>query len=178
MSRGFDPSDCSSKPLVSYQINRQLSGWILPPLVIRAVGAHRKATTYRKIGTTNKRSADERDVRIGQRLRTRRMELKISQQELGQVLGVSFQQIQKYEKGVNRVGAARLVQLAEALDTNTGYFIGELEKGRGHESEFGEFMATREGVAIIEAMMTIDEERVRRLVIDIARALGELCKAA
>ncbi|MBR0884805.1 helix-turn-helix domain-containing protein, partial [Bradyrhizobium liaoningense] len=163
---------------VSYQINRQLSGWILPPLVIRAVGAHRKATTYRKIGTTNKRSADERDVRIGQRLRTRRMELKISQQELGQVLGVSFQQIQKYEKGVNRVGAARLVQLAEALDTNTGYFIGELEKGRGHESEFGEFMATREGVAIIEAMMTIDEERVRRLVIDIARALGELCKAA
>ena len=138
----------------------------------------RKAAAYRKIGNTNKRSADERDVRIGQRLRTRRMELKISQLELGDVLGVSFQQIQKYEKGVNRIGAARLVQLAEALDTNTEYFIGELEKGRGHESEFGEFLATREGVAIVEAMISIDEGRVRRLIIDIARTLGDICKAA
>lgn len=138
----------------------------------------RKAAASRKISNTNKRSADERDVRIGQRLRTRRMELKISQQELGNVLGVSFQQIQKYEKGVNRLGAARLVQLAEALDTNTEYFIGELEKGRGHESAFGEFLATREGVAIVEAMITIDEERVRRLIIDIARTLGDICKAA
>src|ERR1700684_2409882 len=49
--RGFDPSDCSSKPLVSYQINRQLSGWILPPLVIRAVGAHRRAS-HRPAGST------------------------------------------------------------------------------------------------------------------------------
>ncbi|MCP1761913.1 helix-turn-helix domain-containing protein [Bradyrhizobium japonicum] len=138
----------------------------------------RKTGAYRKRNGSNKRAADENDVRIGQRLRTRRMEMKISQSELGAVLGVSFQQIQKYEKGVNRIGASRLVQIAEALETNTEYFIGELESGRGHENEFGSFMATREGVAIIEAMMTINEDRVRRLVIDIARTLGDLCKAA
>ncbi|WP_051003000.1 helix-turn-helix domain-containing protein [Bradyrhizobium elkanii] len=121
------------------------------------------------------RSANESDALIGQRLRTRRMELKISQSELGDALGVSFQQVQKYEKGVNRVGAARLAEIAEVLDTNVDYFIGDLSAGRPHESKLGEFIATRDGIAISEAMMNIPQEKVRRVVIDLARRLRELC---
>jgi transcriptional regulator with XRE-family HTH domain len=61
------------------------------------------------------RSVTPLDTLIGQRIRTRRMEMKISQQELGELLGVSFQQIQKYENGANRISFSRLVQIARAL---------------------------------------------------------------
>ncbi|WLA75039.1 helix-turn-helix transcriptional regulator [Bradyrhizobium diazoefficiens] len=132
----------------------------------------------RKRGEHGTRSANANDALIGQRLRTRRMELKISQAELGDALGVSFQQIQKYEKGVNRVGAARLAQIAEALKTSIEYFIGDLSSGRPHESKLGEFMATRDGIAITEAMMNIPQEKVRRVVIDLARRLREVCEEA
>ena len=62
------------------------------------------------------RSAGKPDIELGKRIRLRRVEQKISQAELGDKLGVSFQQVQKYEKGVNRVGAARLQAIATALD--------------------------------------------------------------
>src|SRR6266850_183054 len=62
------------------------------------------------------RSAGKPDIELGKRIRLRRVEQKISQAELGDKLGVSFQQVQKYEKGVNRVGAARLQQIATAID--------------------------------------------------------------
>jgi transcriptional regulator with XRE-family HTH domain len=68
------------------------------------------------------RSAGKPDIELGKRIRLRRVEQKISQAELGDKLGVSFQQVQKYEKGVNRVGAARLQQIATALDVPVTFF--------------------------------------------------------
>ena len=70
------------------------------------------------------RSAGKPDIELGKRIRLRRVEQKISQAELGDKLGVSFQQVQKYEKGVNRVGAGRLTKIAEVLGIDVGTFFG------------------------------------------------------
>jgi DNA-binding transcriptional regulator YiaG len=70
----------------------------------------------------NQRSAGKPDVELGKRIRLRRVEIDISQSALADKLGVSFQQVQKYEKGVNRVGAARLQQVATALDVPITFF--------------------------------------------------------
>lgn len=78
------------------------------------------------------RSADKEDVFIGSRVRARRIELDITQEELAQKLGISFQQVQKYEKGVNRVGAARLHAICDALHVPMGYFFeGQKKSGKG-----------------------------------------------
>jgi transcriptional regulator with XRE-family HTH domain len=80
------------------------------------------------------RSAGKPDIELGKRIRLRRVEQKISQAELGDKLGVSFQQVQKYEKGVNRVGAARLQQIATALDVPVTFFYDGDDKAREVES--------------------------------------------
>lgn len=72
----------------------------------------------------NKRGVGKDDAQIGGRLRAMRIDRKMSQQELGEALGVSFQQIQKYEKGVNRVSAARLNQIAQVLKTTPQMLAG------------------------------------------------------
>src|SRR5450631_4196373 len=82
----------------------------------------------------NQRSAGKPDVELGKRIRLRRVEQHISQTELGDKLGVSFQQVQKYEKGVNRVGAARLQQIATALDVPITFFYSGDGKAREVES--------------------------------------------
>jgi len=115
---------------------------------------------------------------IGQRLRSRRIQQKVSQSELGTSLKppVSFQQIQKYEKGINRIGSARLVDIARVLETTSDYFLGDLGGPRRRRSQsdedFAGFMASKDGVAIIEAMLAIEKIDVRRSVIDLARKLG------
>ena len=79
------------------------------------------------------RSAGKPDIEMGKRIRLRRVEQKISQAEFGEKLGVSFQQVQKYEKGVNRVGAARLQQIATALNVPVTFFYdsdGKIAKSR------------------------------------------------
>src|SRR5258708_2779669 len=93
-----------------------------------------KKTT--KIGAAKyhkQRSAGKPDKEMGRRLRLRRVEQKMSQNELGDKLGVSFQQVQKYEKGVNRIGAARLEQIATALEVPVTFFYGT---GNPKETEF------------------------------------------
>jgi len=115
------------------------------------------------------------DRTIGLRLRARRLEQHVSQDALAQKLGVSFQQVQKYEKGVNRVGSARLVEIARILEVDTAYFLGDLNgNGNGKQtatvSRFAEFMATPDGLAINEAMIKLSEAH-RRGVIDLARTL-------
>lgn len=67
----------------------------------------------------------EMDIRVGQRIRARRISIEMSQEKLGDALGLTFQQVQKYEKGTNRVGASRMAQIAEALGVSIGYLFGE-----------------------------------------------------
>jgi transcriptional regulator with XRE-family HTH domain len=71
---------------------------------------------------------DPVDAHIGQRIKSRRVMLGLSQEKLGEILGLTFQQIQKYERGTNRVSASRLHHISQALDTNTGFFYEDLPK--------------------------------------------------
>ena len=120
------------------------------------------------------RGVTKMDGVIGNRLRARRLEMHISQSELAEALGVSFQQVQKYEKGVNRIGSSRLVQIANHLQVDTAYFLDGLQTGGGKDrataSRFAQFMATKDGVDINEAMLKLSDAH-RRGVIDLARSL-------
>jgi transcriptional regulator with XRE-family HTH domain len=113
------------------------------------------------------------DKIIGNRLRARRLELHISQSELADKVGVSFQQVQKYEKGINRIGAGRLSQIASVLETEMPYFMGDLVDAKRPPplSKLASFMATKEGVDINEAMMRLDAPH-RKAVIALARTLA------
>ncbi|MEG3619342.1 helix-turn-helix transcriptional regulator [Magnetovibrio sp. PR-2] len=73
-----------------------------------------------------KEAPDPIDLHVGQRLKARRVGLRISQSEIGKALGVTFQQIQKYENGANRVGASNLFKLSQALNVNVGYFFEDM----------------------------------------------------
>jgi transcriptional regulator with XRE-family HTH domain len=98
----------------------------------------------------NARKVQDSDIAIGERIRARRNEM--NQEDLGCALGVSFQQIQKYEKGVNRLSSGRLIQLASALQCSVTDLIGGGEKGSVKSTPFSRYAASKEGVAIINAM--------------------------
>lgn len=73
-----------------------------------------------------KEAPDPIDIHVGQRIKTRRVGLRISQTEIGNALGVTFQQVQKYENGANRVGASNLYKMAQALDVEVSYFYEDM----------------------------------------------------
>jgi transcriptional regulator with XRE-family HTH domain len=100
------------------------------------------------------------------------MEMGLSQNELGEKLGVSFQQIQKYEKGVNRVSSSSLIKIADVLKTTTSQLLDS--HGDTTPSAYGEFMMTREGPMLLEAMIAIDDVALRRVVVTLARELANL----
>jgi transcriptional regulator with XRE-family HTH domain len=120
------------------------------------------------------RSSTPADALIGNRLRQRRLELHVSQIQLAAQLGISFQQVQKYEKGTNRVNAGRLNQIAAFLKTDIGHFMGDLGDGKKRPapiSPLAAFLTTRDGVAINEAMINLGVEH-RRAVIRLAQTLA------
>jgi transcriptional regulator with XRE-family HTH domain len=122
----------------------------------------------------NSYSAAEIDVLIGERVRSRRLQAKVSQAVLGEALGITLQQIQKYETGANRIGCGRLLKIAEVLDCDVAEFYESINDGRSAASTpFSRFMATKDGVAIIEAMLKIENQDLRRMVIEIAEKFAE-----
>lgn len=115
------------------------------------------------------RRSGKPEIEMGQRIRLRRVEVGISQQELGTKLGVSFQQVQKYEKGVNRVGAARIEQIAKVLDVPVTYFFGDGQEGQGinstkHQSEIESllFLDSKFTLRLLRAYTAIDDLVVQR----------------
>jgi transcriptional regulator with XRE-family HTH domain len=127
----------------------------------------------RKPMKITKRGTTPVDGVVGNRIRARRMEMHYSQQQVADALGLSFQQVQKYEKGVNRVGVARLGEIAKFLDCDMRYFMGDLDgKKAGTVSRYAKFMATKDGVDIVEAMMKIENPAMRKGVIALARILA------
>jgi transcriptional regulator with XRE-family HTH domain len=120
------------------------------------------------------RGVGQTDKVLGQRIRGRRLERSMSQTELGEKLGVTFQQIQKYEKGSNRVSTVRLAEIAKVLETDIAFFIGDLGPGKptAQASRFEEFMATRDGADIVEAMIKLTNPLMRRSVIELTRKLS------
>lgn len=129
------------------------------------------------------------DVHVGQRLRLRRTLLGLSQEKLGEALGLTFQQIQKYERGTNRIGASRLYDLARVLDIDIGYFFDEMTdevshrspgqiRGMAAEGEELPFqkdpMARRETLELVRAYYKIEETTVRKRLLDMAKTLGKV----
>jgi transcriptional regulator with XRE-family HTH domain len=123
---------------------------------------------------SRRQSSTDVDVLVGERIRSRRIQARMSQAKLGEAIGVTFQQIQKYEKGTNRIGSGRLFKIAEVLQCDVTEFYESVRKDPGTVSTpFSKFMATKEGVAIVEAMVRIKSDALRRVVIDIAEKLAE-----
>jgi transcriptional regulator with XRE-family HTH domain len=124
------------------------------------------------------------DAHVGMRVRLRRMLLGMSQEKLGEHLGLTFQQVQKYEKGVNRIGASRLFDLARVLAVPIQFFYDEAPIGpvdavaspgfaeRPAESYVVDFLSTREGMELNKAFVKITDPKVRRSVVDLVRSLS------
>ena len=109
------------------------------------------------------------DQYIGARIRTRRMHLGLSQSDLGEALDVSFQQVQKYEKGMNRVSTATLIRIAEVMEVEPAHFYQGAPGMTGKRlsqaiSEVDQFMATRDGLIIARAFVAIADPDVRHAV--------------
>ena len=117
--------------------------------------------------------ADDIDLHLGRRLRRRRRLLGLTQQQLAAQVGIRFQQIQKYECGANRISAARLWQLAEALETPVAYFYDGLAEALDQDTaplKGGEVFSRKETLDLIQAYYQLDE-RPRRRLLDLAKAL-------
>ena len=114
------------------------------------------------------------DVRFGQRVRVRRMMLGMSQTDLGAALGVTFQQVQKYEKGINRVSTSTLVKLAATLGVPVAYFFegsNENSQGESSEADLIAFMTTPDGLALCQAFKRIESKAMRSAVIDLLQGM-------
>ena len=110
------------------------------------------------------------DVNVGRRMRQRRWMLGMTQQQLAQNVGIKFQQIQKYETGMNRVSASRLYEIAVALDVPISYFF-EGASGSSDPEDEEDLLANREALELVRAFYAIPEAQRRRLL-DLARVLG------
>jgi transcriptional regulator with XRE-family HTH domain len=118
------------------------------------------------------RQVSDADIVIGERIKARRNLIEMSQDDLGQALGVSFQQIQKYEKGINRISSGRLIELANTLQCSVTDLVGGAEKGSAKSTPFSRYVASKEGVAVINAMTKISSPALRRHVINLVETLA------
>ena len=135
----------------------------------------------------NSRRPNPLDIHVGTRVRFRRMLLGMSQEKLGERLGLTFQQIQKYEKGVNRIGASRLFELSRILGVPVQFFYDEAPQAEGapvpvgadgfaeraSESYIVEFLNSRDGIDLNKAFMRVTDQKVRRSIIDLVRSLAD-----
>ncbi|WP_225773374.1 helix-turn-helix domain-containing protein [Inquilinus sp. Marseille-Q2685] len=138
--------------------------------------ATRGSDRQRRRKTITEDGPDPVDVHVGARLRQRRTLLGMSQEKLAAAFGVSFQQIQKYERGANRVSASRLHQLTQILNVPVGYFFEGMtdapQNGSAHPVHDSEMVASRETLELVRAYYRIEDATVRRRLVDLLRSLG------
>lgn len=128
----------------------------------------------------NKKKPNPIDVHVGSRIRLRRNMLGMSQEKLGEHLGITFQQVQKYEKGTNRVGASRLQAIASILEVPVSFLFegapgAPAAEGLSEESSttyIVDFLSSTEGLQLNRAFARISDPAVRRRIIDLVRALA------
>jgi transcriptional regulator with XRE-family HTH domain len=120
------------------------------------------------------------DRHVGLRIRMRRKEMSFSQEKLAEALGLTFQQVQKYERGANRVSASKLWEVAQALKTSVSYFYEGLAEVPG-ETPLGlaapsaqEFLLTNEGMELAATFPKIGRPRLRRKVLELVRAMVDV----
>lgn len=132
------------------------------------------------------------DVHVGGRVRLRRMLLGFSQEKLGDALGLTFQQVQKYERGANRIGASRLFDLSRVLDVPVSFFFDDMKDAaansgpneagaknaavsiNGADGEGADPMMRRETLELVRAYYRISDTNVRKRVFDLAKALANV----
>ena len=125
-----------------------------------------------------KKQANPVDVQVGNRVRIRRMLIGMSQEKLGEMLGLTFQQVQKYEKGVNRIGAGRLYDVSRILGVPIDYFYEGIQAQTAGAAEDGappvmEFVSSGEGLQLSLAFMKIKDGKVRKKVLDLVKSLAD-----
>lgn len=129
----------------------------------------------------NKKKPNPIDIHVGSRVRLRRNMLGMSQEKLGEALGITFQQIQKYEKGTNRVGASRLQAISTILNVPVSFFfedapgVAALTGGLSEANTTSfvvDFLNSAEGLQLNRAFAKINDPKVRRKIIDLVKALA------
>ncbi|MEJ1159649.1 helix-turn-helix domain-containing protein [Prosthecomicrobium sp. N25] len=131
----------------------------------------------------SKKSPNPIDIHVGSRVRLRRMMLGMSQEKLGEHLGITFQQIQKYEKGTNRIGASRLQAIARVLNVPVAFFFEDapgmtpVAGNQGFEesnaaSYVVDFLSSSEGLSLNKAFVRIRDAKVRRKIVDLVRSIA------
>jgi transcriptional regulator with XRE-family HTH domain len=130
-----------------------------------------------------KKAPNPIDKHVGSRVRMRRMMLGMSQEKLGDALALTFQQVQKYEKGTNRIGASRLQQISHILQVPVAFFF----EGAPHLSEgaftdalqtapspsyVSDFLATSDGLSLTKAFMRIPDPKLRRRIVDLVQQIA------
>jgi transcriptional regulator with XRE-family HTH domain len=127
-----------------------------------------------------KKAPNPIDKHVGSRVRMRRMMLAMSQEKLGDALGLTFQQVQKYEKGTNRIGASRLQQISQILQVPVEFFFeGAPSLGGGNgmkdaptASYVSDFLATSEGLSLTKAFTRIKDPKLRRRIVDLVEEIA------
>jgi transcriptional regulator with XRE-family HTH domain len=121
-----------------------------------------------------RRTDEEVDIdrRVGARLRERRLLLGMSQQQLARALGITFQQVQKYENGANRISASRLWDISRRLDVPIEWFFGEEGGARPGERALESDLAKRETLELVRNYFSIRDAEIRRALVALARAAG------
>lgn len=112
------------------------------------------------------------DIHVGKRIRHRRWMIGMTQQQLGDKVGIKFQQIQKYETGMNRVSASRLWDIADTLGVTISFFFEGLTEGDAPATATNDMMAEKEALDLVRSYYAIPEAQRRRLF-DLARVLSE-----
>ena len=121
------------------------------------------------------------DKYVGSRVRMRRIMLGMSKEKLGEALGLTFQQIQKYEKGTNRVGASRLQQISEVLQVPVSFLfdggpsgvVGGEASADASPAYIADFLATSEGLALTRAFTRIPDSKLRRSIVDLVEQIAD-----
>jgi transcriptional regulator with XRE-family HTH domain len=133
--------------------------------------------------TMTKKATNLIDRHVGNRVRMRRMMLGMSQEKLGDAIGLTFQQVQKYEKGTNRMGASRLQQISNILQVPAPFFFDGAQHLAGMPATaeienapspayVSDFLATSDGLALTKAFMRIPDATLRRRIVDLVKQLA------
>lgn len=122
------------------------------------------------------RPIDPTDKHVGSRLRMRRLMLHMSQEGLGDAVGLTFQQIQKYEGGVNRISSSRLQQFSNVLEVPVSFFFegapNAAAGGSRYPADVSAFLATSDGLSLVGSFMKITSSKVRREIIGLIETLA------